>query len=118
MCIDVDKQLLFLFGGWDGEKDLADFWLFNIRDNQWYCISEDTKAEVRQHAHNIILKNNDGEIFIDLPPNHWASEFSRRSLFLIDENLFLTEQIRAPEQLHQHEAFCCLLLTLNRSSPT
>ena len=67
---------------------------------------------------NITLKNNDGEIFIDLPPNHWASEFSRRSLFLIDENLFLTEQIRAPEQLHQHEAFCCLLLTLNRSSPT
>ena len=87
MCIDVDKQLLFLFGGWDGKKDLADFWLFNIRDNQWHCISEDTKAEVRQHAHNTILKTTMGE-FLSICYQTIGRPSFLEDFLLIDENLF------------------------------
>jgi muskelin len=43
MCIDVDSATIYLFGGWDGNKDLADFWAFNCRSGMWTCISEDTR---------------------------------------------------------------------------
>ena len=46
MVIDYPRQLIFLLGGWDGIKDLADFWVYNIASKQWQCIAEDTKAHV------------------------------------------------------------------------
>ncbi|KAJ3377243.1 Muskelin 1, intracellular mediator containing kelch motif, partial [Entophlyctis sp. JEL0112] len=29
MCIDSEEGNIYLFGGWDGQKDLSDFWSFN-----------------------------------------------------------------------------------------
>lgn len=46
MCIDEENQIIFLLGGWDGTKDLSDFWVYNIQIERWHCISEDTKADV------------------------------------------------------------------------
>ncbi|KAI8849074.1 Muskelin N-terminus-domain-containing protein [Chytridium lagenaria] len=43
MCIDVDAGMIYLFGGWDGSKDLSDFWSFNISTRRWTCISPDTR---------------------------------------------------------------------------
>jgi len=41
-----------LFGGWDGTQDLADFWAYSVKENQWTCISRDTEKEVSSaHAH-------------------------------------------------------------------
>lgn len=45
MCIDSETAMIYLFGGWDGEKDLADFWEFNINSQEWRCISLDTRGE-------------------------------------------------------------------------
>eukprot|EP01137_Pigoraptor_chileana_P006051 Opistho-2@49948 len=42
MCIDVEGGIVYLIGGWDGQKDLADMWAYNIADNQWSLLSEDT----------------------------------------------------------------------------
>lgn len=30
---------------YDGRRDLADFWMYNIRDNMWTCISENTEDD-------------------------------------------------------------------------
>ncbi|KAJ3045304.1 Muskelin 1, intracellular mediator containing kelch motif [Rhizophlyctis rosea] len=43
MCIDQDAGKIYLFGGWDGSKDLADFWVFDSETRRWTCISQDTK---------------------------------------------------------------------------
>jgi len=45
MCIDEENQIIFLLGGWDGTKDLSDFWVYNIQIERWHCISADTKAD-------------------------------------------------------------------------
>jgi len=38
---------VYLFGGWDGSKDLADFWVFNSAEEHWSCISTNTQDQVR-----------------------------------------------------------------------
>ena len=43
MCIDVEDKIIYLIGGWDGSKDLADFWAYSIKDGQWKCFSEDLR---------------------------------------------------------------------------
>lgn len=48
MCIDEDTGQIFLFGGWDGTKDLADFWVYKIEDQKWHLISTDTRKYVNR----------------------------------------------------------------------
>ncbi|KAJ3288309.1 Muskelin 1, intracellular mediator containing kelch motif [Rhizoclosmatium sp. JEL0117] len=43
MCVDSEGGLVYIFGGWDGQKDLSDFWSFNVETRQWKCISMDTR---------------------------------------------------------------------------
>ncbi|GLD48036.1 muskelin, partial [Lates japonicus] len=45
MVIDVQTETVYLFGGWDGTQDLADFWAYSVQENQWACISRDTEKE-------------------------------------------------------------------------
>ena len=40
------SETVYLFGGWDGTQDLADFWAYGVQENQWACISRDTEKEV------------------------------------------------------------------------
>jgi len=39
-------EVLYLFGGWDGSRSLADLWRFDITTAQWMQISADTSQEV------------------------------------------------------------------------
>ncbi len=43
MCIDTESGIIYLIGGWDGSKELADFWAFHEKEQFWECISEDTR---------------------------------------------------------------------------
>uniref|UniRef100_A0A3P8UPD0 Muskelin 1, intracellular mediator containing kelch motifs n=1 Tax=Cynoglossus semilaevis TaxID=244447 RepID=A0A3P8UPD0_CYNSE len=45
MVIDIQTETVYLFGGWDGTQDLADFWAYSVKENQWVCISRDTEKE-------------------------------------------------------------------------
>ena len=45
MCIDSYSETIYLFGGWDGTKDLSDLWSYDIESGQWCCISRDTSLE-------------------------------------------------------------------------
>lgn len=46
MCIDPDAGQLFLYGGWNGSRELGDLWQFTIASNTWTCLSLDTLQEV------------------------------------------------------------------------
>ncbi|KAI8047936.1 Muskelin N-terminus-domain-containing protein [Thamnidium elegans] len=45
MCINVQDRLIYVFGGWDGKRDLADFWCFDIEEGKWHLISLDTQLQ-------------------------------------------------------------------------
>ncbi|XP_062501613.1 muskelin-like isoform X2 [Corticium candelabrum] len=45
MVIDSDTQMVYLFGGWDGTKDLADLWCYNILAAQWTCLSVNSELQ-------------------------------------------------------------------------
>ncbi|KAF6032458.1 MKLN1 [Bugula neritina] len=45
MVMNVNTETLYLYGGWDGQKDLADFWSFHVPSQQWTLISSDTEAD-------------------------------------------------------------------------
>ncbi|CAD6911474.1 unnamed protein product, partial [Tilletia controversa] len=42
MILDSTKSVVYLFGGWDGVRDLADFWAYDVERATWRCISMDT----------------------------------------------------------------------------
>lgn len=46
MCIDSSAGVVYLFGGWDGNQDLADLWSFDLAAKQWTCLSRNTEEEV------------------------------------------------------------------------
>eukprot|EP01103_Thecamoeba_quadrilineata_P009060 TRINITY_DN1876_c0_g1_i1.p1 TRINITY_DN1876_c0_g1~~TRINITY_DN1876_c0_g1_i1.p1 ORF type:complete len:733 (-),score=108.15 TRINITY_DN1876_c0_g1_i1:57-2255(-) len=45
MCIDSVDGQIFLFGGWDGNNELGDFWRYDLRESKWHCISQDTQLD-------------------------------------------------------------------------
>ena len=47
MCVDSDAGRLYLFGGWNGSRELGDFWQFTIANKEWKCLSLDSSQEVR-----------------------------------------------------------------------
>ena len=46
MIVDPIAEILYLFGGWNGNQDLADFWAYNINTSTWSLICSDTTAIV------------------------------------------------------------------------
>ena len=43
MSIDMEAQVIYLIGGWDGMMDLSDFWAFSAETARWTCLSRDTE---------------------------------------------------------------------------
>lgn len=45
MELDSEKGIIWLFGGWDGSKDLADLWAYYIQEGRWRCVSRDVRYQ-------------------------------------------------------------------------
>ncbi|PJF17507.1 hypothetical protein PSACC_02688, partial [Paramicrosporidium saccamoebae] len=45
MVWDPVGRSIYLFGGWDGHRDLGDFWRYNVATAEWSCLSEDARRE-------------------------------------------------------------------------
>ena len=43
MCIDSEADHIYLFGGWDGTKDLSDLWRYSLVSGEWVCLTNDAK---------------------------------------------------------------------------
>lgn len=46
MVLDPTAEVLYLFGGWDGNQDLSDLWSYDIEAGKWTLICKDTEAVV------------------------------------------------------------------------
>jgi hypothetical protein len=60
-------QVLYLFGGWDGNRDLADFWAFDISSGKWRLLSLNTEADggpSPRSCHKMVFDPKTRQIFI------------------------------------------------------
>ena len=67
MCIDTESQIIYLMGGWDGNDDLADFWMFDIKNKIWRMISRDTEQDggpCARSCHKLCLDHQRKLIFM------------------------------------------------------
>ena len=67
VVIDVISDTIYVFGGWDGSRDLSDFWQFNIQTGKWSLLSEDTAAvggPPPRSCHKMVLDPNFRQIFV------------------------------------------------------
>ena len=83
LVIDCLRGNIYLFGGWDGSRDLADFWQFNIAAGKWSLVSGDTAAEAANTPDKVLaavaqltsfLGRDQGEVSVE------AEEVSRAQL--------------------------------------
>lgn len=45
MCIDTQDSVVYMFGGWDGQRNLDDFWSYDIKKDQWKLIQPATARQ-------------------------------------------------------------------------
>ncbi|GAA5813656.1 hypothetical protein MFLAVUS_007141 [Mucor flavus] len=45
LCIDTNREKIYLLGGWDGKVELSDFWCYHIKENRWRLLSSDTSIQ-------------------------------------------------------------------------
>ncbi|KAH7339322.1 Muskelin N-terminus-domain-containing protein [Rhizoctonia solani] len=67
LCLDVERGVIYLFGGWDGAKNLSDFWSYTIATNQWKVIHEDTAAvggPSARSCHNMVYCHTNRTIYV------------------------------------------------------
>jgi len=67
MCIDPDLGKIFIFGGWDGSRNLADFWEYDENTEEWTCLSKDTSEDggpTPRSCHRIAYDNINKQIYI------------------------------------------------------
>ncbi|KAF9976699.1 Muskelin 1, intracellular mediator containing kelch motif [Actinomortierella ambigua] len=121
MCIDTKGGFVYLMGGWDGTRELADFWAYHIPSQEWILISPDTTMQAGPSArscHKIIYSPEHRAIFLlgryvdpnnrlstDLHSDFWrfdidpnAAPFGRWTK--ISSN---TAAVNGPELIYDHQ---------------
>lgn len=58
MCMDPHTENIYLLGGWDGNQDLSDLWVYHVPTKHWTLISKDTEMEVGPIATQVILSQH------------------------------------------------------------
>ncbi|KAI8060871.1 Muskelin N-terminus-domain-containing protein [Gongronella butleri] len=67
MCIDVAGRKIYLLGGWNGSDDLADFWVYDIDQEQWHLLATDTQSyggPGARSCHKMIFDPKTRSIFV------------------------------------------------------
>jgi len=67
LVMDGAGQTVYLFGGWDGNQDLADFWSYHIPSNKWTLMFANTEAEggpPPRSCHKMVLDPTYRHIFV------------------------------------------------------
>lgn len=67
MCIDPEHGMIYLFGGWDGQKSLDDFWVYSIESEKWELLSYATQRELHgpgpRACHKTVFDSKTGDIY-------------------------------------------------------
>jgi len=67
MVIDSSAQMIYLFGGWDGKQDLADFWSFHIPTARWTQLFQNCESDggpPPRSCHKMVLDPTYRQIFV------------------------------------------------------
>lgn len=68
MCIDSEKGLIYLHGGWDGTKNLDDYWVYEIPSNRWKLLSQHTSQDKNgpgpRACHKMVFDQKTGCIYL------------------------------------------------------
>ena len=68
MCADPETRTVYLFGGWDGQRSLDDFWAYDPRADAWRLLSPATSREPNgptpRACHKMVFDAKDGAIYI------------------------------------------------------
>jgi hypothetical protein len=68
MCINHDQGLIYLLGGWDGQKSLDDFWVYDIKSERWRVLSHSTSKEKNgpgaRACHKMVYDSKTGCIYL------------------------------------------------------
>ena len=68
MCIDSQGGKIYLFGGWDGQRNLDDLWLYDIKSDKWTVLSHSTLRQLYgpgpRACHKMVFDSDTGDIYI------------------------------------------------------
>lgn len=68
MCIDPHDGKVYLFGGWDGQKNLDDFWIYDIKKDSWNLTQRSTSKDRHgpgpRSCHKIVFDSATGSIYL------------------------------------------------------
>ncbi|KAF8634267.1 hypothetical protein AX17_004224 [Amanita inopinata Kibby_2008] len=68
MCIDPVNDQIYLHGGWDGEKCLDDFWMYEVKRDKWKVLSLGTTQEINapgpRSCHKMVFDSKTGSIYL------------------------------------------------------
>lgn len=68
MCVDPVDEMIYILGGWDGDKSLDDFWVYSIREDKWKLLSHGTTQEPNapgaRSCHKMVFDTKTGGIYV------------------------------------------------------
>lgn len=60
--------MIYLFGGWNGERSLDDFWRYSVREGRWKCLNASTTQERNapgaRSCHKMVFDTKTGSIYV------------------------------------------------------
>jgi hypothetical protein len=57
MCLDAEDEKIYMFAGWDGKKDLSDFWSYSIPDGKWTGLTTNSPGPSGRSCHKMCFDN-------------------------------------------------------------
>jgi muskelin len=68
MALDPENSLIYLLGGWDGQKSLDDFWVYDMNAERWRVISHSTSLDkngpTARSCHKMVYDTKSGCIYL------------------------------------------------------
>lgn len=68
MCMDEQNGLVYLFGGWDGQQNLDDFWVYDVQKDTWRMLSMATSRENNgpgpRACHKMVFDPKTGAVYV------------------------------------------------------
>jgi hypothetical protein len=66
MCVDPMNEVVYLFGGYNGSRELGDFWKFEQQRSRWILLSSDTSAQggpSSRSCHKMVLDSKHQKLY-------------------------------------------------------
>ncbi|XP_049309463.1 muskelin isoform X1 [Bactrocera dorsalis] len=116
LVVDTKKRLVYLYGGWDGYRDLSDLWVFDIKTNSWTLLFEQTElfnGPTPRSCHKMVYDSVSENIFMlgrYLDNSIRTTDYIKSDFFLYDTRARTwlqicddTSQVGGPQLVYDHQ---------------